>query len=78
MWVAKDKDGTLKCFTLVKPWRDYDCKEHEQCWITDENTNTECILPADLFPQFKDLTWEHEPIEVQLFQVLPPLKSKIQ
>ena len=67
MWVARDKNGTLRGFTTVKPWRDYDCEENEQKWITDEDPDTECVLPSELYPQFNSLTWEDEPIVIELF-----------
>lgn len=63
MWLVRDKDGKLKLFAKVKPWRDYDCSDEEQHWITDEPTNTECLLDSSLFPELK---WEDEPIEVEI------------
>lgn len=64
MWIARDKDGQLTLFSN-KPHR---CKEvgwNNESWDVvsmDEFTDT-MILNSNMFP---DLTWEDEPIEVEL------------
>lgn len=64
MWIARDKDGQLSLFTN-KPHR---CKAvgwNNESWddcSMDEFTDA-MILNPKLFP---DLTWNNEPIEVEL------------
>ena len=65
MWVARDKDGTLRLFIKVKPCRNCDCAENEHRWITDEDMTYECILEQYMFPE---LTWEDDPVEVNLHE----------
>lgn len=54
MWVARDKNGTLKLFDSM-PKRGELCGEWFNAWCFKLNN--------DLFP---DLKWEDEPIEVEL------------
>ena len=64
MWIARDKDGQLTLFTN-KPHRCTDVGWDNESWDVvsmDEFTDT-MILNPNLFP---NLTWEDEPIEVEL------------
>ena len=55
MWIARDKDGELTLFSN-KPHR------YTEVWWNDEFNDT-MILNQNMFP---NLTWEDEPIEVEL------------
>ena len=64
MWIARDKDGELTLFSN-KPHRCTDAGWNNESWDVvsmDEFTDT-MILDSNMFP---DLTWEDEPIEVEL------------
>lgn len=64
MWIARDKDRQLTLFTN-KPYRCTDVGLDNESWgvvLMDEFTDT-MILNPNLFP---NLTWEDEPIEVEL------------
>ena len=58
-YVARDKDGTL-WFHYVEPHRENDIKE--TWWGSNDKEFR--IFDFD-FPEFKDLTWEGEPVEVE-------------
>ena len=58
MWVARDKDGGLTLFPRDAGW-------NNESWDVvpmDDFTDT-MILDPNMFP---DLTWEDEPIEVEI------------
>lgn len=57
-WVARDKNGDLVCCAGSKPFKE----EKLPFWRVDFRNFIECI-PNDLFP---DLTWDSDPIEVEL------------
>jgi predicted membrane protein len=59
-YVAKDKDGSL-WFHYIKPHRENDI---EKTWWGSNDKAFE-IYKWD-FAEFDDLTWENEPIEVEL------------
>lgn len=64
MWVAKDKDGRLSLFTN-KPYRGENVGGNDERWYVvsiSEFTDSMKLNPK-LFP---DLTWNDEPIEVEL------------
>ena len=74
LWVARDKDGLLVLFR-GKPVRDNDYKE----WCTndyceDKHLYNSC-LPINT-SLFKNLTWEDEPIEVELRPAITDLEAK--
>ena len=74
LWVARDKDGLLGLFR-GKPVRDNDYKE----WCTndyceDKHLYNSC-LPINT-SLFKNLTWEDEPIEVELRPAITDLEAK--
>jgi hypothetical protein len=60
-YVARDKDGTLR-FCYHKPKRE---NEIEQTWWGSCDADFD-IWNDTLEEQFKDLTWEDEPVEVIL------------
>ena len=64
MWVARDKDGQLTLFS-DKPHRCMEVGLKNESWdIVAMNAFTDMmVLNSDVFP---DLTWEDEPIEVEL------------
>lgn len=74
MYIARDKKGnpvtkndTLQLF-LVKPTR---CKEgywHTDDWEYPESQDM--YLPESWVKNFEYLTWENEPVEVELIPVL--------
>lgn len=57
-WVARDKNGDLVCCVGSKPYKE----ENIPFWKVNFRNFFECI-PNDLFP---DLTWDDDPIEVEL------------
>lgn len=64
MWIARDKDGDLTLFSS-KPHRCTDVGWNNESWDVssmDDFTDV-MILDPNMFP---DLTWEDEPIEVEL------------
>lgn len=63
-WVARDKNGKL-CLYETKPERDYDVKTWQ--------SGRFCQMPKHLFP---DLTWEDEPIEVEIRPTITDLDAK--
>lgn len=76
LWVARDKDGLLVLFR-GKPIRDNDYKE----WCTsdyckDKHLYNSCLPINTSF--FKNLTWEDEPIEVELRLAITDLDEKAQ
>lgn len=60
MWAAREKIGLLRLYTKL-PYRYSGC-----VWrIPDDG---DCVTISDKdYPQFKDLKWEDEPVEVNLF-----------
>ena len=73
LWVARDKDGLLVLFR-GKPVRDNDYKE----WCTsdyceDKHLYNSC-LPINI-SFFKNLTWDDEPIEVELRPVITDIDA---
>lgn len=60
LWVARDKDKKLYLYDS-KPKRDCDCG----AWCSD--LSCVCVISSSLFP---DLTWEDEPIEVEMQTVI--------
>lgn len=65
LWVARDNNDKL-CLYETKPERDYDLKIWQAGWFFIGVLN-------HLFP---DLTWEDEPIEVELRQAITDLDAK--
>ena len=64
MWIARDKDGQLTLFTN-KPHRCTDVGWNNESWDVvsmDEFTDMMILNPT----LFQNLTWENEPIEVEL------------
>lgn len=59
MFVARDKDGEI-CLYPTKPFRSDSIGWSNECWDSHDGYIT---LPTDAFPE---LTWEDEPIEVEL------------
>lgn len=57
-WVARDKNGDLVCCAGSKPFKE----ENIPFWKVNFRNFIECIH-NDLFP---DLTWDNDPIEVEL------------
>lgn len=57
-WMARDKNGDLVCCAGSKPFKE----EKLPFWRADTRNFIECV-PNDLFP---DLTWNSEPLEVEL------------
>ena len=57
-WVARDENGDLVCCAGSKPYKE----ENIPFWKVNFRNFIECI-PNDLFP---DLTWNDDPIEVEL------------
>lgn len=58
-WLARDKDGCLTLFVgRERPYKKIGCN----FWCVDYDRPLEC-LPITLFP---DLTWESDPIEVEI------------
>lgn len=82
MWIARDKDGILNLH-VIKPFRDYDkwCtsgyEPELKYYIQNEGylMPTFVRIPDDLFPQFKDLSWEDEPVEVVIHERFPVHKA---
>lgn len=60
MWVARDKDGELNLF-ITKPQRSDAIGYNYENW--DSYNEHWISLDSKLFP---DLTWDDEPIEVEL------------
>lgn len=57
MWVARNKDGTLNFFSKVPD-------RLGVSWCVGDNVSTyHCKLDSTLFPE---LTWNNEPIEIEL------------
>lgn len=65
IWVARDDNGKL-CLYETKPERDYDLKIWQAGWFFIGVLN-------HLFP---DLTWEDEPIEVEIRPTITDLDAK--
>ena len=65
LWVARDKNGKL-CLYETKPERDYDVKIWQAAWFY-------IGVLHNLFP---DLTWEDEPMEVEIRPVITDLDAK--
>lgn len=61
MWIARDIGNTLWMFTK-KPSR----IERYGTWDDGLPNNFRLELDSYSFPQFKDLKWEDEPIEVNI------------
>lgn len=60
-WVARDDDQScLNLFSGEKPTRD-----KSGIWLADVKTDGFISLPTD-HPDFMDLTWDNEPVEVFL------------
>jgi hypothetical protein len=58
-WISRDKDNGLTLYTGTKPIR-----EHNQFWDNSGNPGSyRMSIDENLFPE---LTWESEPIEVEL------------
>lgn len=58
MWVARDNDGTLKCFTKTP-------RRLGVSWCVDDNVCGYSVrIDSNLYPY---LRWEDEPIEVELW-----------
>lgn len=64
MWVAREENGLLRLYTKL-PYR-YDLG----VWRIPDDGDCVTISDED-YPQFKDLKWENEPVEVTLTQVKP-------
>lgn len=64
-WVARDADGEVAFFKEKPERSEYLWEAKWYCWI----------VRRDMFP---DLTWEDEPIEVELRQVITDLDAKAQ
>lgn len=64
LWVARDRDGFLYLFN-EKPERLHTCGGWRSEWFYS--------IRYDLFP---DLTWEDEPIEVEIRPVITDLNIK--
>lgn len=62
MFVARDKSGNLCLFPFLKPTRLGD-KWHQGSGLHS------CVI-SNNFSEFKDLTWEDEPVEVMLIKKL--------
>lgn len=64
MWVARDKDGDLNLFSH-KPHRCTDVGWDNESWdvVSEDNLIDFMLINPNMFP---DLTWEDEPIEVEL------------
>ena len=60
MWIARDKNGELILF------RDYP-KRNINMNSYDRLVNS-IVLYDDDYPQYKTLSWEDEPIEVELIE----------
>ena len=70
LWVARDKSGEL-CLYADKPHRRHDWGIWQVVWLCDIFSR----IPNNLFP---DLTWEDEPIEVELRPAITDLDAKAQ
>lgn len=71
MWVARDKDKTLWLFeeypsrhtpNFLKKWWNW-CKDSDFYWM-QAPTGFYTIIEDYKYPQFKNITWEDEPVEV--------------
>lgn len=62
MWVARDKDGELNLYK-AKPQRSDAIGYNHESWDTLKFDDNGIELDPKLFP---DLTWDDEPIEVEL------------
>ena len=65
MWVARDKDGQLTLYS-DKPHRCMEVGWNNESWdiVSVDNPFTDMmVLNSNMF---SDLTWEDEPIEVEL------------
>ena len=64
MWIARDKDGELTLFSN-KPHRCTSIGKDNEYWdiVLVNKYTSAMILNSNMFP---NLTWEDEPIEVEL------------
>lgn len=60
MWVVRNRNNTLYMF-YDKPYR-----EQHWRWVIDSKDLKIIELKDEDYPQFKDLKWEDEPIEVDI------------
>lgn len=60
-WVARNKNGLPSLFRLYRPERGYDYNGDFGEWGT--SIGYQMTIPNRLFP---DLTWESEPLEVEI------------
>lgn len=61
MWIARNRNNSLYMF-YDKPYR-----EHNWRWVIDLKDLNIMELKDEEHPQFKDLKWEDEPVEVNIF-----------
>ena len=68
LWVARDKSGELFA---------YDSKPKRECYLGFWYSDLNCVgsISRAYFP---DLTWEDEPLEVELRPVITDLDTKAQ
>lgn len=67
IWMARDKDGQLSLFTNKPPRRGKDMGFHSESWFFDTRSIYKFTDRMKLNPKlFPDLTWDDEPIEVEL------------
>lgn len=74
MWIARDKDGTIRLFKS-KPYRNtkwWDCEN--EYWHSDDLTYIE--IPSD-WDIFTNITWVDNPIEVELTLKERPIKFSL-
>lgn len=77
MWIARNENGELYLH-IVEPFRDKDTWEvsgyEEECNYFVKGVymaHTSVYLPDKLFPQFSNIKWEDEPIEIGIIQKIP-------
>ena len=68
LWIARDKNGEL-CLYSDKPHRRLDWGIWQVVLLCDIFSN----IPNNIFP---DITWEEEPIEVELRPTITDLDTK--
>ena len=68
LWVARDKSGKLFA---------YDSKPKRECYLGFWYSDLNCVVPIsrNFFPE---LTWEDEPLEVELRPTITDLDIKAQ
>lgn len=62
MWVARDEDGSLYLYGFEPTRNDIDGTWYD--W--DDGDRYEIISLDESLPQFRDLKWEDDPVEVDI------------